>query len=590
MTIKARLMMMVGFMSALLIVVGATGIRGMRDIAHDLETTYKDRVVPLADLKEVGDLYGVTTVYASHDVRVGKMQWDEGLRNIRDYQKRVGEHWAAFAATEMSTQEQRLANQAEAQMADANRAVATVIGIMEQRNMEALTEFNAQKLYDAMGPLQETLDELAQLQVDVAKEEYDKAEAEYHSLFRWTIIFIVGGVLLGALVGYWVIRAVTGPLDNAVRVMTDVADGNGDLTQRLDDSGSDEVALLAGAYNRCATHLQNVLLQVRQSAETLALSSGELAEGAGGLSSRTQEQSASLEETSSAMEQITASVKQNSSSVTQANQLSSGARTQATTGSEVVGRAVASMNELSESSRKIREIIGMVGEISFQTNLLALNAAVEAARAGEHGRGFAVVASEVRSLAQRAANAASDIKRLIEESVGRVSGSSELVVATGQALTEIRESITRVNDIVAEIDAATREQADSITQVNNVMGNMDEVTQQNAALVEETAAATDSVAQEAGRLAELMAMFKLDEGRTQTHAAKAHAPAAQSAGPRRAASTGFVNKSLLRGIRNGKQPLVRRTAVTGLHHDTSEGPEPVAAAIPGADGKPMEDF
>ena len=309
--------------------------------------------------------------------------------------------------------------------------------------------------------------------------------------------------------------------------MEDIASGEGDLTRRLDTQGKDELAQISGAFNRFADKIAHTLLDIRRASESVRTSSGEIASGNMDLSNRTEQQAGSLEETASAMEELTSTVKQNADNARQANQLAVSASEVAVQGGEVVGQVVETMNSINESSRKIVDIISVIDGIAFQTNILALNAAVEAARAGEQGRGFAVVASEVRSLAQRSASAAKEIKELIGDSVHKVEVGSQLVGQAGTTMSEVVASVRRVTDIVGEISAASQEQSAGITEIGQAVTQMDEATQQNAALVEQAAAAAKSLQEQAVHLAEAVAGFKLDEGAIRPVVRPAAAPVVQ---------------------------------------------------------------
>mgnify|MGYP003429204804 CR=1 FL=1 len=293
--------------------------------------------------------------------------------------------------------------------------------------------------------------------------------------------------------------------------LADIASGEGDLTRRMDATGKDELAQIALAFNQFADKIAAVLLQIRVAAENVRLATTEIAAGNRDLSERTEQQASSLEETAAAMEELTATVQQNASNAQQARQLAHAASDVAAHGGEVVGQVVQTMGGIEAASRKIEAIISVIDGIAFQTNILALNAAVEAARAGEQGRGFAVVASEVRTLAGRSAEAAKEIKGLIEDSVTQVASGSRQVQEAGATMAQVVDSIRQVNTVVAEISSASQEQSTGIAEVGTAITHMDQATQQNAALVEEATAAAQSLQQQAHSLADVVAGFKLPQ-------------------------------------------------------------------------------
>ncbi|WP_229487426.1 methyl-accepting chemotaxis protein [Pseudoduganella lutea] len=320
---------------------------------------------------------------------------------------------------------------------------------------------------------------------------------------------LVGGII--GLAGIWFIsRAIAAPVMRAARMLGEIADGNGDLSRRMRVESEDEVGKLADAFNRFISSLNGTILQVRSSAEQISSATGEIATGNLDLSNRTEAQASNLEETAAAMEELTATVRQNADNAAQANTLVASTADAARKGGTVVSQVVDMMGAITDSSRRISDIIGVIDGIAFQTNILALNAAVEAARAGEQGRGFAVVASEVRNLAQRSATAAKEIKDLILASVDQVSAGSRLADGAGQAMGEIVHSVQQVADLVAQIANASDEQSKGIGQVNGAITEMDDVTQQNAALVEEAAAAAESLRMQAAALEQVVGTFKLD--------------------------------------------------------------------------------
>ncbi|TQK13423.1 MULTISPECIES: methyl-accepting chemotaxis protein [unclassified Herbaspirillum] len=328
----------------------------------------------------------------------------------------------------------------------------------------------------------------------------------------------VAALLLAAVVALLVSRSITRPLLNAVNVARRVADG--DLSTRVEVKSKDETGELMAALKLMNENLGAIVSRVRSGTDTINHASGEIASGNMDLSSRTEQQAGSLEETASAMEELTSTVKQNADNARQAKQLASSASGVAVEGGAVVSQVVDTMASINESSKKIVDIIGVIDGIAFQTNILALNAAVEAARAGEQGRGFAVVASEVRSLAQRSATAAKEIKALIEDSVTKVDTGSKLVAQAGSTMTEVVSSVRRVTDIVAEISAASQEQSTGIEEINRAITLMDESTQQNAALVEEAAAAAQAMQEQAAQLMEAVSVFKLEQGAMPATAAR----------------------------------------------------------------------
>ena len=331
--------------------------------------------------------------------------------------------------------------------------------------------------------------------------------------YQYAVVELVAGavvaVLLAIGLAMWIIRSITGPLQQALNVAERVAEGN--LTINVHSSRGDELGTLLRAMEKMTHNLTGIVATVRGASDSIATGSDQIATGNADLSQRTEEQASSLEETAATMEELGSTVKQNAQNAREADQLAQKASSVASLGGDVVGKVVQTMKGIDEASRKIADIITVIDGIAFQTNILALNAAVEAARAGEAGRGFAVVAGEVRTLAQRSAQAAKEIKDLITTSVERVGQGTALADKAGTTMEEIVQAIQRVISIMSEIASASSEQSDGVAAVGNAVSQLDQVTQQNAALVEESAAAAASLKQQAQALVQAVSVFQLND-------------------------------------------------------------------------------
>ena len=347
------------------------------------------------------------------------------------------------------------------------------------------------------------------------------------------IIGALAAMLLGIVLSYLLTRSITVPLQLAAERAGQIAEG--DLTQSITAEGKDEAASLLHALQHMQNNLSQLVSGVRANAESVAIASAEISQGNNNLSARTEQQASALEETAASMEELGSTVRQNADNARQANHLAMNASSVAVQGGHVVAEVVDTMKGINDSSRKIADIIGVIDGIAFQTNILALNAAVEAARAGEQGRGFAVVAGEVRSLAQRSAEAAKEIKALITASVERVEQGTQLVDKAGDTMTEVVTAIRRVTDIMGEISAASSEQSAGVSQVGEAITQMDHATQQNAALVEESAAAADSLKSQAAQLVQAVAVFRIAHEHERAHALSQRNGAMLASEPRVAA-------------------------------------------------------
>lgn len=396
---------------------------------------------------------------------------------------------------------------------------------------------DAQRLIiESLGPKQATylggLRKLALHEATLMKQEQFDAQSLYRKGRNLIILIVAIAALLTAILAVWLTRGIVRPLQNAGRLADAIA--KGDLTQTVAVRGRDETAALASALNGMKTQLAATVTHIKQVSGSVNIASGEIAQGNQSLSSRTEQQAMALEETASSLEELTSAVKQNADNARQASELSSNASRVAAEGGRVVNDVVSTMRGISESSKKIADIIGVIDGIAFQTNILALNAAVEAARAGEQGRGFAVVAAEVRNLAQRSATAAKEIKVLIDDSARKVDSGAGLVDQAGHTIGELVAAVQQVSRLISDIATANLEQNTGIEQVNEAVTQMEHASQQNAALVEQISATAESMRQQADRLMNAVGAFHLGDdmhaaSHTSSMAENAYTPDSASA-------------------------------------------------------------
>ncbi|WP_414442401.1 methyl-accepting chemotaxis protein [Burkholderia sp. 22PA0106] len=404
---------------------------------------------------------------------------------------------------------------------DYGQSVKKFFGLIAASNQEAARDVYQGEMARLQDDYYTLVDKMVDFQAGEMNDDVAKATAEGRWAKLQMGVIALCALLISVFTAWFITRSITRPINRAVALAEAVA--SGDLTHRLDTTGKDEVSRLLMALRKMTDSLNIIVGSVRTGTHAITLASQEVASGNMDLSTRTERQASALEQTAAAMEQLTSAVKQNASNAQQANQIAGDASAVAVRGGGEVDRVVDSMNTINASSRKVVEIISVIEGIAFQTNILALNAAVEAARAGENGRGFAVVAGEVRSLAQRSAVAAKEIKALIDESVSQVDVGTGVVEQAGDTIRQVVKSITAVSSIVNEMSASSLEQSDGIEQINHAITQMDQVTQENAALVEESAAAAQALRNQADALAGTVAAFRLD---TDAHHTEGGAPRA----------------------------------------------------------------
>jgi methyl-accepting chemotaxis protein len=513
--VRTRLGIGFGILLLFLMLVGAAGVGGM----HRLDGRVNDIV-----------LYNNAKLGFAQSLGRSVLEQEKGLLNLvlastskqrdeaaaaikhqseqyDDAKKGLAEIHALDKPTEA---EDKVLTKIAAHEANGAQLLAKTLKLITDDETEAAPKLLQTEVRPALGKWLNDIDELESTGQRLNDSAATATQKEYSLLRNFSLACMAMAFVLGTLIAYIVSRSLTNPLARAVDHAEKVA--RGDLSSRVNATGRDEVARLLQSLDLMSNGLATVVRNVRQNAEGVATASAQIFQGNNDLSQRTEQQASALEQTAASMEELGSTVKQNADNARHANQLALGASAVAIQGGEVVGKVVETMKGINDSSKRIADIISVIDSIAFQTNILALNAAVEAARAGEQGRGFAVVAAEVRSLAGRSADAAKEIKTLINASVERVTQGTALVDQAGATMTEVVASIKHVTDIMGEISAASTEQSAGVAQIGEAVNQMDQATQQNAALVEESAAAAESLRTQATQLVQAVSMFEVGLG------------------------------------------------------------------------------
>ncbi len=507
-TIKTRLVAVLAILSLMMTVIGIAGITSLSHSNDSLKTVYEDRLVALGQLQDMIRSMNRNQFAMANAALGDAAALPQMVKEVEDDRARAEQIWKAYIATQMTTEEQALVGRfTTAHKVYLEQGLEPALAAARAGDVEKMKSLMHGRMHDSFLPVRDLVNQLVNLQKDVGKQVYESSQASFSSFRLMVIGILAGGLSLAAGIGWWLVRSITTPLDRAVRIAESVAAG--DLTQKIEVHTQDETGKLLGALRDMSNSLVGIVGDVRRATDSISTASSEIASGNMDLSTRTEQQASSLEETASSMEELTSTVRQNADNARQANQLAGNASEVARRGGAVVSQVVDKMSAINESAYKIVEIISVIDGIAFQTNILALNAAVEAARAGEQGRGFAVVASEVRNLAQRAGNAAKEIKQLIDNSVAQVEEGSRLADQAGTTMSEVVRSVQQVTDIIGEISAASGEQSSGLQQINQAVVQMDNATQQNAALVEQAAAAAGALQEQAASLSQAVSVFRL---------------------------------------------------------------------------------
>ena len=528
-SIRAKLWLLVASLLVLTLATSITLMLELNSANQRMASIYNNRVMPMQQLKLIADAYGIKLVETTNKVYNQQILAESGKDTLTQARNDAQAAWNAYMQTQLTAEEKALADRVNTLLEAISPRIDDVLRLFERDDHEGLGSFIEYRLFPSVSPLAASLQQLSAMQEQLALQAYEEAQAASTRTMMLAAVTVAILLVLTLISASLIIRTITRNLDSAVQVAETVAQG--DLRSHIEVTSKDELGRLMLALKGMNNNLLSIVGRIRESSESIATGATQISTGNNDLSQRTEEQASNLQQTAASMEELASTVRHNTDNAQQATTLARNAAHTASQGGEAMEQVTQTMETISASSRKIADIIGVIDGIAFQTNILALNAAVEAARAGEQGRGFAVVAGEVRALAGRSAEAAKEIKLLIQQSVSQVNEGTTLVEATGKTIGDVVQQVQSVAALIQEISNASQEQSQGTGQVSDAIAQLDQVTQQNAALVEESAAAANSLSYQAAELNRLVATFKTgSEGQLQ--APRLAPAAAAQAAPR----------------------------------------------------------
>jgi methyl-accepting chemotaxis protein len=508
--VRTQLLSLCAMFLVLLVGIGAFGLWQAMAQIKSMRSMYEDRVVPLRQIKVISDMYAVNIVDAAHKFADGSLTPAQAKASIDQARGAIATEWKAYLATYLVPEEVAIIERLKPLMATVDATLPDLVKLIDANDRQGVARFRERAMYPVFDPMQTVVGDLIGLQLKVSETMYNESAAGVRTLVLGMAGATLAAVLLGLGTSLWITSRLAhqlGAEPHEVRAVAEAVAG-GDLTQSITVRPGFESSVMASMQNM-TQHLARIVAEVRHNAESVSTASSEIAQGTQDLSQRSEEQASALEETAASMEQISATVRHSTDHAAQADTLAREAAADASESGQLVARLAQTMQAIDAASNRITDIVGVIDGIAFQTNILALNAAVEAARAGEQGRGFAIVAGEVRMLAQRSAEAAREVRSLIHSSHEQVEQGTELTTHAAASVQHSVAAIQRLSELMAELNTSTREQSDGLEQINVAVGQMDQTTQQNAALVEESAAASASLRDQAERLVQAVASFRL---------------------------------------------------------------------------------